>query len=690
MPNIDLSILNQRQTPAFFADTLANRPAAGFVGRIFVSTDTFAFYRDNGTGWDLIGGPGTGTITGSGTAGTIPLWSGASTIGNSDLRQLSSEALILNSANNDWPTTNFANDAGRFLITSTTNNPFLLLWSKAAFGSGDETGSIALGTVTSLGATTFGGALIEGKIENGTNGSGQFTIKTTNTSGVETLALTINSTQNTIFNNSIGINTSTPGAAIDVHSGVNVIQQLNQTIATNNSLLAFQNSGTGLWRIGSFYNSGANDFGIFDIVSSAEQFSIKKTTGQTFVGAQTTTSGRLVVNNATGDNHIVVIGATAPSLRINNSGSGATKQIGIGLATTTNNFIQGAVDRDMAIFNSSTTASPILFGIYDAGLSNTQEAARISAARNLIVGKITDSGERLQISGTALITGAASFNSTIKTGNAVIPGFAGANDIVIPNNMSYRGANSTNTTAFSLIKLNTSNEIVINGDAASNVRISGITTYDNVVNLAYNVINKIGTQNYLLGSGNINYIYSGSTAFVLINQQDTTPLLYLSNSTGNLIIGGITDGGSKLQVNGSATINTTTSQIYSKLVVAGGICYNNNTNQAIADNGYGMSFAAKLNIVAGSGANSIYTAAGSEGALYVVHGIDLTTSARFVDLVLYLGAAGTLPVVVSSQTFAAAPIRTYTNVGETLTLTLTGNTNTYTIRMTAMGCNEKT
>jgi hypothetical protein len=87
MPAIDLSILNQRQTPAFYADTLANRPAAGFVGRIFVSTNTFAFFRDNGTGWDLIGGPGTGTITGSGTAGTVPLWNGASTIGNSTLQQ---------------------------------------------------------------------------------------------------------------------------------------------------------------------------------------------------------------------------------------------------------------------------------------------------------------------------------------------------------------------------------------------------------------------------------------------------------------------------------------------------------------------------------------------------------------------------------------------------------------------------
>ena len=78
-------ILNQRGTPMFFSDIFANRPTAGIVGRIFISTDTYAFYRDTGTGWDLIGGPGTGTITGSGTIGTLPIWNGTQVIGDSSL-----------------------------------------------------------------------------------------------------------------------------------------------------------------------------------------------------------------------------------------------------------------------------------------------------------------------------------------------------------------------------------------------------------------------------------------------------------------------------------------------------------------------------------------------------------------------------------------------------------------------------
>lgn len=83
---VDFNILNQLGSPSINSNTLANRPAAGQTGRLFVSIDTFALYRDNGTGWDLIGGPGTGTVTGSGAAGQVTYWTGASTVsGNNNL-----------------------------------------------------------------------------------------------------------------------------------------------------------------------------------------------------------------------------------------------------------------------------------------------------------------------------------------------------------------------------------------------------------------------------------------------------------------------------------------------------------------------------------------------------------------------------------------------------------------------------
>jgi len=312
MPSIDLSILNQRQTPAFYADTLANRPAAGFVGRIFVSTNTFAFYRDNGTTWDLIGGPGTGTITGSGAAGQVSYWNGASTItGSNDL---------------------------------------------------------------------FFDAV----------------------------------------NGHLGIGTVTPGTALDVKHDQNTVVQLEQITATNDIRIAFINSGVGLWRIGSFYNAGANDFGIFDVVGSIQPLTVKKTTGQVLIGTSTVGTGKLTVASATGDNHIQIVGATSPSLRIDSAESGPTKRIGLGLATAVNNFIQNSQNLDMCIFNGSTSAAGnMLFGIYDTGLANIQEAARISSARNFLIGTITDTGQKLQVNGTALISGILTTNNGTNTTNGI-------------------------------------------------------------------------------------------------------------------------------------------------------------------------------------------------------------------------------------------------------------------------------
>ena len=84
--SVDYDVLNQRGSPAWFSDVYANIPTAGYKGRMFISTDTFAFYRDTGTGWDLIGGPGIGTLTGSGVAGQISFFNGTQTItGNNNL-----------------------------------------------------------------------------------------------------------------------------------------------------------------------------------------------------------------------------------------------------------------------------------------------------------------------------------------------------------------------------------------------------------------------------------------------------------------------------------------------------------------------------------------------------------------------------------------------------------------------------
>lgn len=53
-------ILDQKGTPAFYTDVFANRPAYGFNGRVFISTDTGQIFEDTGTSWSLIADAGVG------------------------------------------------------------------------------------------------------------------------------------------------------------------------------------------------------------------------------------------------------------------------------------------------------------------------------------------------------------------------------------------------------------------------------------------------------------------------------------------------------------------------------------------------------------------------------------------------------------------------------------------------------
>ena len=84
--NVDFNIINQKGSPAIFSDVYANRPAASYPGRLFISTDTKEIYRDTGSAWEEIAGSGSGNIQGSGTANYVPKFTDTETIGNSQIR----------------------------------------------------------------------------------------------------------------------------------------------------------------------------------------------------------------------------------------------------------------------------------------------------------------------------------------------------------------------------------------------------------------------------------------------------------------------------------------------------------------------------------------------------------------------------------------------------------------------------
>lgn len=490
MPNIDLSILNQRQTPAFYASSLATRPAFGFAGRIFIDTDSpsTGLYRDTGSAWVQIADPG------AGTTGNLQQ---VTTNGNTTSQGITITAGGLN-ANN----ISLAQNTGT-VKTSAFSQIMAVNDSWEIYGIGNNT------TGSGEGELVF--SLGDDGIPYASGGERfRFTYNTNIITG-SIKDVFIVDYDLSYFNTSVGINTPTPTAAFDVHSGVSVIQQLNQTVATNNSLLAFQNSNAGLWRIGNFYNAGANDFGVFDVIGAIQPVTIKKTTGQVLIGTSTVGSGKLVVASSTGDNGVQIVGAAAPSLRIDNAESGPTKRVGLGISTAANNFIQGSVDRDFCIFNGSTTASPILFGIY--GTTNVLEAARISPARNFLIGTTIDAGYKLQVEGFIYATG-----------NIYSAPTSNANGLLVVNGSS--GSYGGNVS----FQRGGTQDGVIGTQATNNTIITGATNAD------------------------ICILADGGGRSIRLSTTSASPQFTLA-STGNLLIGSTTDGGSKLQVNGNISIS---------------------------------------------------------------------------------------------------------------------------------------
>jgi hypothetical protein len=139
---------------------------------------------------------------------------------------------------------------------------------------------------------------------------------------------------------------------------------------------------------------------------------------------------------------------------------------------------------------------------------------------------------------------------------------------------------------------------------------------------------------------------------------------------------------------GKVGIGTITPSVHSKLSVAGGISFNNNTDSTVADNRYGNAFGKQSSVTAGGAAVVIKPAVGSEAALILVSGYVVATGNRFADLVLIFGAGTTAPLVIGSRTYLTAATRTYTNGGENLTLQLTGSGETYVVFITGIGSNE--
>jgi len=445
---VDFNILNQLGSPSINSNTFANRPAAGQTGRLFVSTDTFEIYRDNGTSWDLIGGPGAGTITGTGTATQVAYFTGSQTIGSS------------------------AN----------------LFWDNTA------------------------GAL--------------------------------------------GINTATPGAELDVH-GTGIMVQLNSTTATANSLLAFQRSGTGLWRIGDVYNGGTNYFEVFNTVLNTTGLRMDAATNKTeFLAQENYTTGQSQGNLFT--YNLTVPGGTtftSPNA-IHSVNSYLNLSLG-GNITTPAGTRQGLEGNSRISFTGAGTLTMTQGSTVRAWSS----LSSVYSFNGSAVGTITHlAGLRLCFPDN---TGSA-VNITNNYGVLINDQTAGTGTINYTNRWGIyqEGASDLNYFNGNLLVKTTTNAgfaADINGTA----RISGAVKFAN---------NSISVINEILSSVSTSLFWQGDNSGPAYNQNvlnfqqganslgfhftDATggSLLRIFSSTRNIGINTNTDAGFRLDVNGTARV----------------------------------------------------------------------------------------------------------------------------------------
>lgn len=123
---VEFSVLNLKATPGIYADAFANRPAAGYPGRVFIDTDnpSTGIYRDTGTVWVQIAETATSDVdtlqnvtdNGNTTTNSISVGHANTPVSTIDVRQ----------------STSGLNNASNWTITA-NNNPTIA--SGATFGT---------------------------------------------------------------------------------------------------------------------------------------------------------------------------------------------------------------------------------------------------------------------------------------------------------------------------------------------------------------------------------------------------------------------------------------------------------------------------------------------------------------------------------------------------------------------------
>jgi hypothetical protein len=389
---LDLSILNQKGTPMFNSDLTANRPAAGIVGRIFIAIDSpYGIFRDTGTAWDQIssvgGGGGGNTIyTGDGTL------TGTRTISSGGFQ------LIFN------PQTTFFSS----LTASTSASSFSVLGSNAlSFAAGFSSSNIgnvygangAINAQNFLGNATFAQANLASAMVNVNKidfGSGGHTITMTQSTAPGIRAMT--GVQNQIqFTGSH--NGTISHAAISQNLGFFRESGSTRTLTITNAYSLLINplddygagfTFTNRWGI---YQAGASDANLF---AGASTFS----NSLSLTNNQNAITQIIVTNTTSGSNSSAGISLVSSNGSFAIAKESATKTAYKILSANDCSIYNSTISGDIAILNDFGTGK-IKFA---AGGSSTAQMT-LASTGNLLIATTTDAGYKLDVNGTARVSG---------------------------------------------------------------------------------------------------------------------------------------------------------------------------------------------------------------------------------------------------------------------------------------------
>ena len=352
----DSSVLNQFGSPSLNSNTLANRPAFGQPGRLFVDTTNNVIYRDTGTSWALI----------TGGAGAIPNLQQVTTIGNTTdqgINVLSNSGLYVTSDGNisNRPTTYpFALYAVGFNVLKTsynvndTNiNVAAILQSNinidvsstkntffnANFSNLDL--NIPTGSTLTLGSSANNGAVLALNSFSGAGG-GSIVNSQAGGAGFRAISPLISKTNYTSLTNNITIDYY---AGINIYGAEGITSTGKLSIGQYYSILInpsdyFANSPIITGNRWGIYQAGANDYNYFAgnvlinrLTPSGFTFEVGGSIG--IYGNITSTgsiySGKDVVTNNGGQ--AILNSAANPSIKV------VTTNIGTGVHTTSGNHL---------------------------------------------------------------------------------------------------------------------------------------------------------------------------------------------------------------------------------------------------------------------------------------------------------------------------------------------------------------